>query len=124
MSSEPTTVMSSSFSSAIEQLGHLEGDLAVGDLARRGALREVADDHRGAAPAVEVVAQEDALAAAVGGGQQAGTEIARPVARIHGQYVEVGPGRGGAAAAEEGHAAMVRRAVRRWGRGSVGEWGR
>lgn len=101
-----------------QQLADLEGHLALGHVTRRGAFGEVADDHRGAAAAEQVVAQEDALAGSVGGGQQTRAQIAGPVARVHGQYVEIGPGGCGTAAAEERHAAMVRgrTAVRTVGR--------
>src|SRR5690606_13570931 len=91
-----------------QQLSDLEGDLVLGDVQGGRTLRQISDDHGGATAAEQVVPREDALATAVGGGQQAGAKVAGPVTRVHGQYVEVGPGGRGAAAAEARHAAMVR----------------
>src|SRR5690606_29095681 len=58
-----------------QQLRDLEGNLALLGLAGGRALREIADDHGRATAAVQVVSEEDALAAAVGRGEQTGAQV-------------------------------------------------
>src|SRR5690606_33348449 len=75
-----------------QQLSDLEGDLVLGDVPGGRTLRQISDDHGGATAAEQVVPQEDALATAVRGGQQAGAPGAGPGTRVPGPVRQAGRG--------------------------------